>query len=677
MPAPRRHALLAGVDRYPHFDESSQLRSCVHDVRLMADVLANELGFRPGDMTLLLDGAATREALLAGLADLRVRARPGDAVVFYWSGHGSQMEEEGAGDGVVCETIVPVDSGREPQENRDIADREIYSWLLTLGEVTANVAVIADTCFSGGVVRDSWGEKWVAPDSRPCSPDSRPCPRPPAAGAAQRGAPLLRDVGPSGFLPLDERYVLLAACRFREHAKELKSRPYSAFTYFLTQELLRAPAGATYRDVMERVRLAVTAEVTDQTPQVEGARDRVLFGAAERPPRRFLPVVERRGRGVVLGGGTVHGVDAGATWALYPPGTREPHGAARLGLVRVDTVGTLCADAAIVEETGAIAPGLRAFEQSKGPGWLRLAVELDAESLAPAERRMLAAALRRSPLLAPAPAGAGAVRVAGLEPRGPEPERGTRAVRAGAPSWLLLGAEGELLRAPLAREGRGAAARLAAELESLARARNLIALEESAESPLTGRLEIELLRGRGGEALAPALPDAGGDTVFQEGDRIALRIVQRAGMPLYLHVLDIGPSGSIRPIFPVPGANEPLDPGGALEIGMREGARLAVAIPPELAERCRATGSPCVAGRETLKVFATAGEADLSGWEQPGWREERAGRGGLAALLARALAGGALRGEGPQGDSGELWTVATRSFLVRARPYGADEEGGR
>jgi hypothetical protein len=662
-PGARCLALLGGVDCYPHFGPAAQLRSCANDARLMADVLAGAYGFCREDMTLLLDHEATREALLGGLGALRARARPGDVVVFYWSGHGSYYGGYGEGR---HETIVPTDSGRAPQENRDVTDQEIYDQLLAMSEVTPYVSVIVDTCFSGGIVRDDWTEKWVEPSAVP--PVG-------LASAALRDASPLRDLGPAGFLPVGERYVLLAACRSRETAKVLKSRPYSAFTWFLAQELLRAPAGATYLDAMERVRLALSAEVPDQMPQVEGARGRVLFGAAARPAGRFLPVVARDGSRLVLGGGIVHGVGAGSVWDLHPAGAREPQGGARLGRVRVESVEAVRATAAIVEERGPLAAGLRAFEHAKGPGWLRLAVGLDEASLGAAERRRLATAVRRSPLLTLASPGAAAVRVVGLAPAAGG-ER--RAICVAEPSWAILGAEDALLRSPLPREGHGAAAGLVESLEGLARARNLLAIDgglNPAEEGLAGRIEVELLRSRGGEPFRPALPDEGGDVVFQEGDRIGLRIVQRSSRPLYLHVLDVGPSGSIGSLFPVTGAHEPHYPGAVLEIGLRPEERLVVRVPEDLARRAAVLGSPCVQGREVVKVFATAGEADLTSWAQPGWRDEQTARGGLAALMARAVGGAELREDPPAGDPDAAWTVVTQDFLVRRESCAGSVDG--
>jgi len=78
---------------------------------------------------------------------------------------------------------------------------------------------------------------------------------------------------------------------------------YGALSYSLLRELNDAEAGSTYRDVSERVALEVTEQFPDQHPQLEGARDRLLFRLDELEPMRFVPVRQRRGDRLVLGGG--------------------------------------------------------------------------------------------------------------------------------------------------------------------------------------------------------------------------------------------------------------------------------------------------------------------------------------------------------------------------------------
>jgi len=676
----RAHALVVGVSRYPNLGERSQLVGCVNDARLMHEVLGGRFGFREQDMSLLLDEGATRAAITAGLATVRAAARQGDLVVFYYSGHGSQVR---ALDGDEAdgrdETIVPYDGGRCADAAPDITDDEIYRWLLAVSTVTTNITVIADTCFSGNLARGGPAprEKWIEPDlrrrARPAAARSARRPlRPPARAALH--------AGPSGFLPLDERYVLLAACRSDQHAKELKAERYGAFTFHLSRELLRAPADATYREVVERVRLAMAAAVTGQTPQVEGARDRVLFGEARRCPLLFLPVLECHGPRVVLGGGAVHGVGPGSVWAVHPPGTREPTAPPR-GLVRVDAVRSVRCEGASVEEREPIAVGDRAFEHARAPGGQRLAVGLPAAGPA---RRLggLAAALRRSRLLRPAgPGEAAPVRIALALPTPTEPAPGEPRgdasgppLRVAEPSWVVLSPDDELLQPPLPRARPGAVAALVGGLEDLARARNLLAIEcdDPESAALAETLSVELFRRRGSGPYEHATAEAGGDVVFLEGDRLALRVLHRADLPLYLHVLDVGVEGSVTSLYPVRGASDALVAGVPLHIGTRPGQNLVVRLPEALAARAAAAGQVTVEGREALKIFATTAETDLSGWGEAHRRTARAGDRGpvpgrLAAVLAQALGTRAARhGRPATGD--DRWTVRTLDFLVASAP---------
>lgn len=51
------------------------------------------------------------------------------------------------------ETIVPYDTSRGPQDNRNIPDREIKRWIEPLNDKTPNVALIFDCCHSDSITR--------------------------------------------------------------------------------------------------------------------------------------------------------------------------------------------------------------------------------------------------------------------------------------------------------------------------------------------------------------------------------------------------------------------------------------------------------------------------------------------------------------------------------------------
>lgn len=136
----RRHALVVGIDGYPGFGPESQLAGAVRDARAMAEMLIERHGFAPGNVLRRFGAEATRRALLEDLETLRRRVRADDQVVFFFSGHGSQMtDREGdEGDGL-DETLVPCDSGRSDAENRDVTDDEINHWSARVMEVTSTL----------------------------------------------------------------------------------------------------------------------------------------------------------------------------------------------------------------------------------------------------------------------------------------------------------------------------------------------------------------------------------------------------------------------------------------------------------------------------------------------------------------------------------------------------------
>jgi hypothetical protein len=82
----RSVALLVGVGDYRH--PRLNLEGPAHDVRALRDVLLRRWGFQPADVQTLVDGQATRGAILQALRDLQARTAPGDDVFVYFSGHG-------------------------------------------------------------------------------------------------------------------------------------------------------------------------------------------------------------------------------------------------------------------------------------------------------------------------------------------------------------------------------------------------------------------------------------------------------------------------------------------------------------------------------------------------------------------------------------------------------------
>ena len=70
-----KRALLIGINKYQI--PGADLRGCVNDVKDLSAALVEFYGFKKRDIKVLLDGAATKKAMQAGITDARARGEEG------------------------------------------------------------------------------------------------------------------------------------------------------------------------------------------------------------------------------------------------------------------------------------------------------------------------------------------------------------------------------------------------------------------------------------------------------------------------------------------------------------------------------------------------------------------------------------------------------------------------
>lgn len=666
-----QHALVIGIDDYPYV-YANPLLGCRNDARRVAGLLGDRFGFR---IELLLDREATREKILQKMDELVNRVETDDRVVFHFSGHGSRIEDR---DGHAEESLLPHDSGRGEYPNRDITDQEIYRWLTLLTAKTPYVTLIFDSCHAGGIVRD------LGATTRSVEPDRRP------EALADKDAfrtttdtelPSERDFGPSGWLPLSDRYSLIAACRDSERARELKDeetgRQQGVLTYYLTRELARAAGSISYREVFERISAQITTRYQEQSPQLEGAWDREVFGKLHMQSMRFAPVQSRSGRTVVLGAGGAHGLVPGSELEVFSPGTRQVHDAQLLGRVKVGSLQILKTESSLIEEVspGAIEAGCRAVEVARPAASARLTVRLIGDGRAIDE---LASRIDRSSVLARIEdLGSSAYTVTLLAERRSVNEASLvpQLGRLAWPTWAVTDRSGRLVMAPKLVASPDSAEQVLQNLEVWARHQALMELEHPDPShALRGALDIELLRRRPRQAWQPVEPELGGRIVFEEGDSLGLRIQHHYKAPLHLAVLDLGLTGAVQLLYPTRGATRTQAGWRTLDIGMDEAEPLELYVPDELPY----PGETFEERQETLLFLATTEEADLSLLANDGVRGILGGAtrsdgpapppppgGPLASMIRLAVEG--IRDARPMVslETPQEWTVAARSFWLR------------
>jgi caspase domain-containing protein/uncharacterized protein DUF4384 len=352
-----RWALIVGVSDYINFgdEEGGDLPGAEHDAMRIRDVLLMRGGFPEENILMLLNQDATKAAIEEGVTGWLVdNARPGDNVVIFYAGHGSQMwDEDGDEDDGLDETLAPADALSSSTEF-DISDDEFNDWLGTLP--TGNVVVVLDSCNSGT------GTRSVTPFSRgrELARDLDDIERPVTA-TVTRGALADKQPDDTGFDGEKTRVLELAAAQPNQVAIDAyfpgengqEAFNGGAFTTFLVQQLWKAPEDMTYEEVFENAFADLKRNRFHQDPYISedvSLKSFPLFfidGAPTGTGEMALPVTSASGDTAELGAGLALGITAGSIF--------ETESGARLV---VSTVGQRTTNVNVV--SGSVSEGDRA-----------------------------------------------------------------------------------------------------------------------------------------------------------------------------------------------------------------------------------------------------------------------------------------------------------------------------
>ena len=274
-----KKALCIGINNYPgtHMD----LQGCVNDASDWEATLTGR-GFR---VSKLIDGQATKAAMISAMSDLIGKACKGDSVVITFSGHGTyQPDTDGDEADGLDEALCPYDL---QTNGAALIDDEIRSIFATR-KPGVRIVLISDSCHSGTVTRAAKAEEGA--DSRPrfmpmgnWLPDK-------LLPKNRAGKPATTIAAPAGTSPLSSACsralgdLLLAGCKegpnnFSYDAR-INGRFNGAFTYYALKALKGIKADATYADWHKAIGKYLPSASYPQVPQILGsasARDGKIF----------------------------------------------------------------------------------------------------------------------------------------------------------------------------------------------------------------------------------------------------------------------------------------------------------------------------------------------------------------------------------------------------------------
>lgn len=268
--APRKLALLVGINAYP----GHELSGCVNDVRSMQILLEHRYGFDLNNIKVLTDAEATRQAILTAFeTHLIAQAKPGDIVVFHFSGHGSMVLDSDPNPGFtysnqgVDGTLIPYDLDADgPGNLRCIMGHTLF--LLMSALKTENVTVVLDSCHSGGGLRGNTIIRSLKVT------DNELPPTPKEELDYQQTLLLKAGMGEKEFKQKRKlgiaKGVAIGAAKLDQEAQDVPFNGFymGAFTYLLTRYLWQSPITQSLDSMFTNLELGTQMLVDNKGAQV-------------------------------------------------------------------------------------------------------------------------------------------------------------------------------------------------------------------------------------------------------------------------------------------------------------------------------------------------------------------------------------------------------------------------
>jgi len=301
----RKIALLVGVGAYTSEEYSSKPLNAAKGVQLMCATLLGQ-GFLDRDIVVLTNADATREGIQKAFETHLLQTQQGDMAVFYFYGHGTQIQDNDneETDGL-DEALVPYDGQRSSEKTHRnlIRDDDLGKWIKTLRNQIGpegQVLILLDACHSGSGLRGT------------------------AAGNAK---PDLHQLAlgdeENRLAPFVALYSSMPHQPSIEIPVEINER-CALLSWAFCKAMQQANSSTTFRGLFEQIAIRVATKSRKQIPQLEGAQDMLIFGGSVPPPVPYFKAVTTLGpQEILLAGGLMQGLHAGALVSVYPAETRD------------------------------------------------------------------------------------------------------------------------------------------------------------------------------------------------------------------------------------------------------------------------------------------------------------------------------------------------------------------
>ncbi|MBH8562825.1 caspase family protein [Nostoc sp. CENA67] len=377
---PRKLALLVGINNYLKNERGDNLKGCVTDVDLQQELLIHRFGFDPKNIVRLTshpdDEQPTRKNILEAFEEHLIKqAKPGDVVVFHFSGHGSRLSDpdpiQQCRDDNYNSTLIPADDG-ENGVTKDIMGRTLF--LLISALKTENVTVVLDSCFSGGGTRGNLIIRSANGDDLQPSPEEI---------AYQEGWIKKLKLSSEQLLNLrcasQRKGIVFAAAKREQLAADATFDGFSAgaFTYLMTQYLWQQTGSAN--GMISQITYSIKS-LSGQEPLIDGDASKPVYFINKKLPPTDAVIIKGEGKQATLwlGGVDKESLETFTKGAIFTIINNQGKTSATVKLISPRS--GLIAQAELTDNRGinSLKPGMLLQESTRIiPADLKLSIGLD------------------------------------------------------------------------------------------------------------------------------------------------------------------------------------------------------------------------------------------------------------------------------------------------------------
>ena len=322
-----KHALLVGVGAYDPSTGWDQLSS-VNDVELIRNTLLTQ-GFEEQNIHTLLDAEVSKKTLFQIFEHHLInQVKKGDIVVFHFSGHGQQVQDQNGDelDGL-DEAIVPFDSPKNYSEGQYegehlIRDEELGSLFVRLRKKLGpkgHLLVLMDACHSGTGTRGLGKARGT--DVLMASADYKKRLNLKSTDLQQSD---IAENKSKGLAPM----VSIFSSTARQLSYELNldgGKSYGLLSYAFCKYFNGLNGQITYAGLMAQIKMFIASETSLQTPQVEGPDELIVLTGNTIVKSNYFTIKDWVNKStVLLASGSFHGLHTGTKVDLYPIDIRDP-----------------------------------------------------------------------------------------------------------------------------------------------------------------------------------------------------------------------------------------------------------------------------------------------------------------------------------------------------------------